>query len=235
MCTPDAVAIVKAFHRHLNDRNVQALLELATENVRIGGPRGSGEGKHLLDEWVARANIAITPTRWFRDGDTVVVEQQAVWRDPETAAETGSQFVASAFTIEHGQIASIARYGFLAEAVHSANMDQSNEIASPKPWEICERVCGLSPAGNGKTGKHAPRFASPPHVARKVFAVDLLAQRRIASDPCQAVGVDQHLRVSIGRTTCRRGDWRLRKRGLERSSQRQTRRPPQTQVEGLAA
>lgn len=132
MSTSDAVAIVQAFHRHLNDRNAQALLELATENVRIGGPRGSGEGKHLLEEWVARASIEMTPERWFRAGDTVVVEQRAVWRDPETGAESGSQLVATAFSIEHGRIASIARYGFLAEAVHSANMDESNEIAAPK-------------------------------------------------------------------------------------------------------
>jgi hypothetical protein len=39
MSTLDVVAIVQAFHANLNERNVQALLELAAENVRIGGPR----------------------------------------------------------------------------------------------------------------------------------------------------------------------------------------------------
>jgi hypothetical protein len=131
MSSPDAIALVQAFHDNMNDRKVNAVLNLASNTVRVGGPRGSGEGKHLLEEWVARANITMTPRRWFRDGDKVVVEQLAVWRDPETGAETGSQTVATMFTIENGQIAAIARYGFLAEAVNSANMDETNEIPAP--------------------------------------------------------------------------------------------------------
>jgi hypothetical protein len=131
MTKTDAIAVVQAFHDNLNDRKVADLLALATEDVRVGGPRGSGEGKHLLEEWVGRANISMTPLRWFRADDTVVVEQQAIWHDPDTGAETGGQTVASVFTIEQGQIAAIARYGFLGEAVHSANMDESNEIEAP--------------------------------------------------------------------------------------------------------
>jgi ketosteroid isomerase-like protein len=126
----DPVAVVQAFHDHLNDRKVEELLGLATDNVRVGGPRGSGEGRHLLEEWVGRASITMTPRRWFRAGDTVVVEQDATWHDPDTGAETGRQTVATVFTIEDGQIAAIARYGFLAEAVHGANMDETNEIAA---------------------------------------------------------------------------------------------------------
>lgn len=127
----DPIAVVQAFHDHLNDHNVPALLDLAANDVRVGGPRGSGEGKHLLEEWVGRASITMTPRRWFVGGDTVVVEQSATWHDPDTGAETGSQTVATAFTVQGGRITSIARYGFLAEAVHSANMDESNEIDAP--------------------------------------------------------------------------------------------------------
>ena len=131
MTKNDPIAVVQAFHDHLNDRKVPELLELATEDIRIGGPRGSGEGRYLLEEWVGRANISMTPRRWFRRGDTVVVEQYATWRNPESGAETGSQTVASVFIVTDGRIAAIARYGFLAEAVHSANMDESNEIEAP--------------------------------------------------------------------------------------------------------
>lgn len=127
----DPISVVQVFHDHLNDRNVSGLLGLARNDVRIGGPRGSGEGKHLLEEWVGRASITMTPQRWFRAGDTVVVEQMATWHDPDSGAETGSQTVATVFTMEDGMIAGIARYGFLAEAVHSANMDESNEIDAP--------------------------------------------------------------------------------------------------------
>lgn len=131
MTRSDAIAVVQAFHDHLNDRDVPAVLRLAADNIRVGGPRGSGEGKHLLDEWVGRASITMTPKRWFREDDVVVVEQYAVWINPDTGAETGSQTVASVFTVSNGLITSIARYGFLGEAVHSANMDESNEIPAP--------------------------------------------------------------------------------------------------------
>lgn len=131
MTRNDAIAVVQAFHDHLNDRDVPGVLRLAADDVRVGGPRGSGEGKHLLDEWVGRASITMTPKRWFRQGDVVVVEQYAVWLNPTTGEETGSQTVASVFTVHQGLITSIARYGFLGEAVHSANMDESDEIPAP--------------------------------------------------------------------------------------------------------
>ena len=131
MPVTDAVTVVQTFHDHLNDRKVGSLLALAADNVRVGGSRGSGEGKHLLEEWVGRASITMSPKRWFRSADTVVVEQVATWHDPDTGAETGSQTVATVFEIANGQIASIARYGFLGEAVNSANMDESHEISAP--------------------------------------------------------------------------------------------------------
>jgi hypothetical protein len=131
MTNPDAVAVVQAFHDHLNQRNVPDLLALAADDVRIGGPRGAGEGKHLLEEWVGRASISMTPRRWFRRDDVVVVEQEAVWHDPQSGVETGAQTVATVFTVEEGQLTSIARYGFLAEAVHSASMDEADEISAP--------------------------------------------------------------------------------------------------------
>ncbi len=131
MTKNDPIAVVQAFHDQLNDKDVPGILDLATDDIRIGGPRGSGEGKYLLEEWVGRANISMTPKRWFRNGDTVVVEQYATWRNPQSGAETGSQTVASVFTVTDGRIAAIARYGFLAEAVNSADMDESNEIEAP--------------------------------------------------------------------------------------------------------
>ena len=131
MPTRDAVSVVLAFHDHLNDRDVARLLALAADDVRVGGPRGSGQGKHLLKEWVGRANITMTPVRWFRAGDTVVVEQRATWHDPESGVETGNQTVATAFVLTEGVISSIARYGFLGEAVNSMDMDEANEIPAP--------------------------------------------------------------------------------------------------------
>ena len=48
----EALEIVTAFHEYLNARETAKLLDLATDDIRIGGSRGSGTGKDLLREWV---------------------------------------------------------------------------------------------------------------------------------------------------------------------------------------
>lgn len=133
MATQDELGIVRAFHDALNTRDVAGVLALAAEDVRVGGPRGSGEGKHLLDEWAARARITLEPRRWFHADGTVVVEQAARWHDPDTGAETSSQRIATAFGIRDGLIASIARYGDIGEAVTSAGLDETDAVTPSDP------------------------------------------------------------------------------------------------------
>lgn len=129
----NAIGIVRAFHDALNGRDTAAVLALAADDVRIGGPRGTGEGKHLLSEWVAHASITMEPQRWFHTEGTVVVEQIARWHDPDSGVETSSQRVATAFGIRDGLIASIARYGDIGEAVTSAGMDETHAVEVGAP------------------------------------------------------------------------------------------------------
>ncbi len=72
------------------------------------------------------------PQRWLHRGRTVIVEQRAVWHAPDGGDETGSQTVATVFTLADGGIASIARYGNIGEAVTSADMDEGDEIPAPR-------------------------------------------------------------------------------------------------------
>lgn len=123
-----AIRIVRAFHDTLNAKDAAGVLALAAADVRIGGPRGAGEGKHLLEEWVAHASITMEPQRWFHAEGTVTVEQVARWHDPDTGEETSSQRVATTFGIRDGLIASIARYGDIGEAVTSAGMDETHAV-----------------------------------------------------------------------------------------------------------
>ena len=131
MSRPDPLEVVSAFHTHLNARAVDDLLKLAVDDVKVGGPRGTGTGRALLAEWVNRASITLTPQRWFRSDDTVVVEQRATWHN-DAGEENGSQVVATVFGFTDGKIASIARYGFLGEAVNSVDMDETHEIPAPE-------------------------------------------------------------------------------------------------------
>jgi len=125
------IGIVLAFHDRLNARNVDGLLALAADDVRVGGPRGSGEGKHLLEEWVGRANITRSPQRWFHREGTAIVEQRAVWHALGGSVETGSQIIATIFELSDGKIARIARYGDIGESVTSVDMDETHEIPVP--------------------------------------------------------------------------------------------------------
>jgi ketosteroid isomerase-like protein len=128
--TASEVHIVKTWHEFLNDGDVDRLVALSHSNIEVGGPRGAGRGSQLLREWMGRANIRLEPRRIFRRADTVVVEQEAEWRSPETGQVTGSRTVASVFVLRDERIFSLLRYDDLADALSTANLDESHEARS---------------------------------------------------------------------------------------------------------
>ena len=128
--TVEALSIVASFHQLLNARKPDALLELASDDIKIGGPRGSGVGKELLYEWVGRANVTMTPKRTFARDGVVVVEQLGEWVDAKTGEVTGTQTVASVFRIDGGKIVGIARHSHFAEAANKAGLDEDDEVFS---------------------------------------------------------------------------------------------------------
>jgi ketosteroid isomerase-like protein len=107
------VAVVKAWHAALNAGDVERLVELSTEDVEVGGPRGVGRGSQLLREWFDRAGITIEPLQVIDDGDSVIVEQRATWQ----AASDEPQVIASVFGVRDGRVASVVRYPSLADAL----------------------------------------------------------------------------------------------------------------------
>lgn len=127
--TPD-LDPVRKFHEYLNNGQADDVMALATDDVAIGGPRGTGHGRQLLHEWVGRASITMQPVRWFADNETVVVEQVAEWRGADGAV-TSSQRLATAFTVRDGKLAGIYRYGNIGEALTTSGLDETHEIAAP--------------------------------------------------------------------------------------------------------
>lgn len=129
--TPE-VRIVEEWHEALNTGDTDRLVELSHQDVEMGGPRGRAaekvaRGAGLLREWVARANIRLEPLRVFHDGDTVVVEEAAEWRSPDSEEIIGSQTVASVFVVRGGRVTSVARHHDLTSALTAANLDESYE------------------------------------------------------------------------------------------------------------
>jgi limonene-1,2-epoxide hydrolase len=122
------IVVVAAWHDALNAGEIGRLASLVSDDVEVGGPRGSGRGVELLREWVDRAGIHLEPLRVFRRGEIVVVEQRAVWRSAETGPLGEPLLVTSIFTVRDGRIHSIMRYDDLDTALNIAGLTMGDEV-----------------------------------------------------------------------------------------------------------
>lgn len=122
--TASEVRLVAAWHEALNDGDIDRLVELSHPEIEVGGPRGTGRGVQLLREWVARAEIQLDSRRIFHRAETVVVEQEAKWRE----AGQVTQILASAFVVSDGRISRVTRYPDLARALGAVGLDERHEL-----------------------------------------------------------------------------------------------------------
>lgn len=114
---------IDSFHTAVNARDTAAAVALVTEDVEVGGPRGSGRGAELVREWVSSAGITLTPARRFGRGSLVVVEQRAYWAgDPEP------HDIATAFELAGDRISRLTRYGSLAEALAATDLTAADRV-----------------------------------------------------------------------------------------------------------
>lgn len=120
--------VVNAWHDALNRGDVDALAALVTEDVEIGGPRGATRGVATMRDWVGRAGIRLDPLRSFQRGPTLVVEQQASWRSPETAEVQSTDTVASVFVVHDGRIGLVVRYPSVTEAFAAAGLTEADSV-----------------------------------------------------------------------------------------------------------
>ncbi len=129
MDSSNAVATVQAWIEAANAQDADSLLDLSDPNIEVAGPRGSGFGRPLLRDWLARAGLTLTTLRTFARGNTVVVEQHGIWRAHDTDAVAGEQTVASVFQVDGGRVVKFARYDSLQAALAAASLDPSHEVA----------------------------------------------------------------------------------------------------------
>jgi ketosteroid isomerase-like protein len=124
--TTSAIETVLAWHAALNLADVDWLLSLSTDDVEVGGPRGSGHSSELLRQWVARAKMHLKARRVFASGEVVVVDQAARWRGDDGQL-IDPQDVASVFRVRDGRVSSVIRYPDLATALQAAGLEVSQE------------------------------------------------------------------------------------------------------------
>lgn len=127
MTAPDLETVL-AWHEALNADEAGRLAALSHTDVELGGPRGPARGRQVLKEWVGRANIRLEPLRSFHRGRTVVVEEEATWRDARTGEKTAGATVATVFTVQDGLVASVVRHDDLGDALRAAGLEESDRV-----------------------------------------------------------------------------------------------------------
>ncbi len=116
---------VRSFERAVNARDVDAAATLVTDDVEMGGPRGSARGVEVFQGWVADSGISLETVRLFLGGDTAVAVQAARWSGDGAVHE-----VVTLLAERDGRISRIVRYegGALDVALAAAGLGVDDEV-----------------------------------------------------------------------------------------------------------
>jgi ketosteroid isomerase-like protein len=123
----DPIQIVSEWHEAVNFGDAERLARLVSDDVEIGGPRGTDRGLEALVDWVERTGIQLEPTVWYQRGETVVVCQLATW--PGEGGTPGDpQPAASAFVVHDDRILSIVRYADQVAAFGATGLAATDRV-----------------------------------------------------------------------------------------------------------
>lgn len=141
---PGSLGIVEEWLNAVNRADGGRLEALTTEQVEIIGPRGAGVmDRGVLSRWLTRAGFSATSMRWFCGGNgSVVVEQDAQWRDVATGTVQVRARVASRFLVTETGVARYVRHDDgLESALAAAGLTHRDEVT--------ERQAPEGPAARG--------------------------------------------------------------------------------------
>lgn len=123
----DPVRVVHDWLAAANAGDVEAVLRLTAPDVVIVGPRGTARGHDVLRAWMGHAGATFETRETYAAGDSVVVAQHGVWRDPQTAAVRGEADVATRFVVAAGRVAEMQRYDDgLSSALRAAGVTEAD-------------------------------------------------------------------------------------------------------------
>ncbi|BBY73994.1 hypothetical protein MPRF_08930 [Mycolicibacterium parafortuitum] len=118
--TTSELATVLAWHDALNDRDIDTLLSLSSEDIEIGDAHGAAQGHAALQQWAQSLDERVEPGRIYVHDGVVVAEQQIV----SVTGETGA--AASAFRVVHDHVTSVFRHPDLAAALAATDLDEAD-------------------------------------------------------------------------------------------------------------
>ncbi|MDV8007305.1 MULTISPECIES: nuclear transport factor 2 family protein [unclassified Rhodococcus (in: high G+C Gram-positive bacteria)] len=119
------IATVLAWHDALNSQDVDTLLQLSSDDIEVGGPKGASQGLAALREWATNAGITLVPGKMYVHHGVVVVEQTATWAaEPDKSAT-----VASAFRVVADQVTSTFRHPDLETALAATDLSENDLVS----------------------------------------------------------------------------------------------------------
>jgi SnoaL-like domain len=109
--TTSEIATVLAWHDALNERDVDTLISLSSDDIEVGDANGAVQGHNALTDWARSTDITGEPGRMYvRDGVVVVEHTVGAW----------------AFRVVRDHVTSVFRHGDLASALAATDLTEQD-------------------------------------------------------------------------------------------------------------
>jgi len=111
--TTSEIATVLAWHDALNEKDLDTLIQVSSDDIEFGDSTGAGQGHEALREWAGSlAPTAAVPGRMYvRDGVVVAEEEDGK---------------AAAFRVVHDHVTSVFRHPDLAAALAATELTEED-------------------------------------------------------------------------------------------------------------
>ena len=116
--TTSEIATVLAWHDALNAKDVETLVQLSSEDIKIGDAHGAAMGVPALTEWAQAFAHTVTVGRMSVHDGAVVAEQ---------TLEDGT-VEATAFHVVHDEVTSVFRHDDLPTALAAAELNEKDLV-----------------------------------------------------------------------------------------------------------
>ncbi|MGV0800398.1 nuclear transport factor 2 family protein, partial [Mycolicibacterium elephantis] len=112
------IATVLAWYDALNERDLDTLVALSSDDIELGDADGASQGHTALREWAQQADVKVQTGRMYVHDGVVVAE--------ELAADPGSVASASAFRVVRDHVTSVFHHGDLASALAATELTEKD-------------------------------------------------------------------------------------------------------------
>ncbi|WP_232188399.1 helix-turn-helix domain-containing protein [Mammaliicoccus sciuri] len=122
------VEIAEQWVQFSNDKNIEALKKVTSEELKVQGPKGENILK--LDDiknWLERANLQLATFERYLKDDKIVMGQHGTWMNPDNTIK-GQQNVYTLLIVENKKVKELARFNTKEEAFGVSNINESDKI-----------------------------------------------------------------------------------------------------------